>query len=197
MYVIIVWRAFVVCVSMPLVCFVCDVMFVSCLFFWCVCVVCGVLCCWLLLHWFVARVCFVVVVFSCWSCCYGLNASPVCDCSLYVPSLRCSFRFLCGGVRLSMDLCHGVYCGLFVYRFRWFVLCVMLFYVLFLLLCSVCMCCLWCVVLLFVVSLVCRACMCCCCVFSFCLFFCYGLNTFPVCDCMLYVPSWRCSLLFV
>ena len=27
--------------------------------------------------------------------------------------------------------------------------------------------------------------------------FCYGLNAFPVCDCMSYAPSLRCSFLFV
>ena len=29
------------------------------------------------------------------------------------------------------------------------------------------------------------------------LFFCYGLNAFPVYECMLYVPYWRCAFLFV
>ena len=62
----------------------------------------------------------------------------------------------------------------------------------------VCMVCLWYVVLLFVVSSVCRACMfrCCCFVFWFG-FVCYGLNGFPVCDRMLYVPYLRCYFLFV
>ena len=75
--------------------------------------------------------------------------------------------------------------------------CVLFWYVL-AFFCSlmVCMCCVWCAVLLFVVSLVRRACMVCCCcdVFVLC---CHGLNAFHVYDCMLYVPRWRCSFLFV
>ena len=61
-----VWLVVVVCLSIALVCFVCDVMLCCLVCCWCVCSVCGVLCCWLLFHWFVVRVCFVVVVlFSC------------------------------------------------------------------------------------------------------------------------------------
>ena len=103
--------------------------------------------------------------------------------------------FLCDGVCLLMCLCYGL-CVLFVDRFHWIVLCAVTFgscRFLFL----VCMCCLWCVVLLFVVSSVRRACLRCRCRLVFVLFLCYGLNTFPVCDCMLCVPYLRCSSLFV
>ena len=61
----------------------------------------------------------------------------------------------------------------------------------------VCMLCLWCVALLVGVSLVCRACMWCCCCVVFVAFCCYGLNAFPVCDCVMYVPYLRCSFRFV
>ena len=113
-------------------------------------------------------------------------------------SLLCVvISLLCDGVCLVMCLCYGL-CLVFDYRCHWFVLCVRL--------CSscvflrlVCMICLWRVVLLFVVSLG-LSCVCGVLVLLFCLrvcLFCYGLNAFPVYDCILYVPSWRCAFLFV
>ena len=88
-----------------------------------------------------------------------------------------------------------------------------------------CRCCLFidfigefCVLLWYCIGCLCFGCACvvcgvlCCCVLSHwfvvrvcvvavvllsVLFFCYGLNAFPVCCCMLYVPSVRCSFLFV
>ena len=116
----------------------------------------------------------------------------MCGCSLYVTSLRCFVLF--------------VWCCLFVYVFMvWLVvgclfnvfvslLCVRCPVMCLCCLCLVCLFCLWCAVLLLAVSLVCRACMCCC---VFCFRFCYGLNAFPVCDCILYVPSLRYSFLCV
>ena len=78
--------------------------------------------------------------------------------------------------------------------FTCFVRAVMLVSCMLLLVCMVRM---WCVVLLVVVSSVCRACVWCCWSFVFVLVYCYGVNAFPVCDCMLYVPSLRCSFLVV
>ena len=61
----------------------------------------------------------------------------------------------------------------------------------------VCMLYLWCVALLIGVSLVSRACMYCCCCVVFVVVFCYGLSASPVCGCILYVTSLRCSFRFV
>ena len=88
-----VWRVFVVCISISLVCFVCAALSLSCLFVcgWCVSFVCGVLCCWLLFHWFGVRVCGVVVaLLSFVFLWHGLNDFPACGCIMYAPSLRCS-----------------------------------------------------------------------------------------------------------
>ena len=89
-------------------------------------------------------------------------------------------------VRLCMRLCYGL-CLLFVYRFHWFVLCVILCFLF------------WSVFAfgVYVLFVVCCAAVCCfiglSCVYvvlllgfrSVC---CYGLNDFPVCECMLYAP---------
>ena len=193
-----VWLVCAVCVSISLLWFVCAVLLVSCLFLllacvrcvWCVALLCVVS---LVCRAYVYCCCCVVFVFV--FVCYGLNAFPVCDCIVYVPSLRCSST-VC--VMLFVCLCVYVMacvCCLFI-EFNG-LLCVC-YYVMFLsLLFLARVFCVWCVELLFAVSSVCRACVCCCCCSVFVSVFCYGLNDFPVSDCILYVPSWRCSSLCV
>ena len=103
--------------------------------------------------------------------------------------------FLCDVVCLFMCLWHGLY-SLFVSQFHWFVLCVLFWYsIVFLFL--VCMFCLRCIVLLFVVSLVCSACVLLSLLCVRVCFFCFGLNASPVCDCIVCVPSLRCSFTFL
>ena len=75
-----------------LLCVGCDVIFVvfvgvHVLFVVC----CGAVCCFIGLS--CVYVLLVLFCFRFWFC-YGLNAVPVCDCVLYVPSLRCSFLFV-------------------------------------------------------------------------------------------------------
>ena len=123
------WLVFVVWLSMSLVCFLCAALVVSCLFcFWCECFVCGVLCCCLLFHWCVVRVCVVVVLFSVLLFCYGLNAFPVCDCICVCPVFALFFSF-CVMLCVCLCVCYGLYL-MFGYRFHWFVLCALFYYVL-------------------------------------------------------------------
>ena len=96
------------CVCIDLIGLFC-VLFCYCLVvfcFWCVLFVCGVLCCCVLVHWFVARVCALLLLcwFSLLFFCYDLNDFAVCDCILYVPSLRCSFLFC-----VMVFVCRCVY----------------------------------------------------------------------------------------
>ena len=85
---------FVVCLSISLVCVACAVMFCSC-----VLVLVCTLCLWCVVLLSVAsmvcracmRCCCVVFVFV---FCYGLNVSPVRDCRLYVPYVRCYLLFV-------------------------------------------------------------------------------------------------------
>ena len=54
-------------------------------------VCCVAVCC------FIGLSCVYVLVLCCFRLfvfCYGLNAFPLCECSLYVPLLRCSFLFV-------------------------------------------------------------------------------------------------------
>ena len=101
---------------------------------------------------------------------------------------------LCVGGCLFMCLCDGLHV-LCVYRFRCFVLCALLCYVIVVVVrfwCVRFVCGVWCCCLLFhwFVARVCVVVVLFSCV-------CYGLNAFHVCDCMLYAPSWRCYFLFV
>ena len=81
-------------------------------------VCCVAVCCFIGL----SRVCVLLLLF-CFRVCfwYGLSVFPVCDCMLYVNSLRCYFSFLCDVVCLFMCSSYGLH--LFVYRCQWFVLC--------------------------------------------------------------------------
>ena len=79
---------FVVCLSSSLVCFVCAVLLCSFFFVFGVYVLCVVWC--VDVCYFVGLSCVYASLLSCGFVCYGLNAFPVCDCSLCVPSLRCS-----------------------------------------------------------------------------------------------------------
>ena len=148
-YAFMLWRVFVACVSISLVCVVCAVRLYSCLFcFWCVCFVCGALCCCLLFHWFVVRVYVVVVLLTCVFC-YGLNAFPVPDCMCVCPVFALLFSFC---VMLFVCLCVFVmacfrclfidFIGLFCAPFCYVLVCVLFL---------VCVFRWWCVVLLCVV----------------------------------------------
>ena len=91
-----VWLVFVVCVSISLVWFVCAVLVFSCCFvvfgvYGLSVVCCVAVCCFIGLSR-VYVLLLVCVRFRCFCC--GLNASPACDCLLYVPSSRCSFLFV-------------------------------------------------------------------------------------------------------
>ena len=94
--------ACICCLSVSLVCFVCAVLLFLYLFGVGMCVVlvvcCVAVCCFLgsSCVYVVLLFAFVYVLVG-----YGLNAFPVCDCSSYVPYLRCCFLF--------------VWCCLFVY----------------------------------------------------------------------------------
>ena len=100
--------------------------------------------------------------------------------------------FLCDAVCLFMCLWYGL-CLSYVDRFQWVVLCALFCCVLvecvfgvcaLFAVCCVAACCfngLSCVYVLLMVW------------FRFCC--CYGVNAFPVCDCIVCVPSLRCSFL--